>query len=194
MKYEKEITLLIIVSIIGMNALLYTWLINMLFIDSETITAGLIAFVGAIFGGFITLIGVNKTISENRRKDDLKSLASKLNAINKIRDYLYSVLEKIPYEDQDFKFNITFWGELHHTLILEISSLEVLILGRNVTNALNIIGELTVKSRSEVFRKDVTEHHELYSDLQEEIFRCLEVIDNERKYITQSYNEFIENS
>jgi len=166
----------------------------MLFIDSETITAGLIAFVGAIIGGYITLIGVNKTISENRRKDDLISLATKLNAINKIRDYLYIVLKKIPHEDQDFEFNLHFWGELHHTLILEISSLEVLILGRNVTNALNIIGELTVKSRIDVFRKDVTEHHELYSDLQEEIYRCLEVIDNERKNITQRYNEFIENS
>ena len=40
-------------------------------VKDYTIIAGIIAFVGAVIGGTITLVGVNKTLLENRRRERL---------------------------------------------------------------------------------------------------------------------------
>lgn len=45
--------------------------------DSDTLLAGIIAFVGAIIGGSITYLGVIYTVNENKKESDSKQLALK---------------------------------------------------------------------------------------------------------------------
>lgn len=54
------------------------WIMIEFYNWNDTIVAAIIAFVGAIIGGSITLIGVKMTIIETRRKDELELIEAKI--------------------------------------------------------------------------------------------------------------------
>lgn len=85
---EKSIPYIMLLSVILVNALLITGMMKMFFDWSPTILAGVIAFIGAIIGGSITLMGVNKTIQEGRRKEELESYLLKLQYTNTLTNKL----------------------------------------------------------------------------------------------------------
>lgn len=78
MKVYKYLPYLIIVSLLLADLLLYGGLINMFFNDHETIVAGIIAFFGAIIGGGVTYLGVNKTLKHRDKELFLNSVTEKL--------------------------------------------------------------------------------------------------------------------
>lgn len=76
MREMKDLYVLII------TTLMTLLIMGMVLIEFETLdttlVAGIIAFWGAIIGGSITLIGVNKTIKDGRRRDKIKFYNEKL--------------------------------------------------------------------------------------------------------------------
>lgn len=64
-----------------MNLLLCGGIISIFFVDKEAIIAGVIAFFGAVIGGSITLVGVSKTINENRKDERIKEIKIDLKSV-----------------------------------------------------------------------------------------------------------------
>ncbi|MEF3330575.1 hypothetical protein [Oceanobacillus oncorhynchi] len=88
---------IIVISIIGINMIfLMFFLMYFMFNFSKEIVTGLIAFVGAILGGFITLFGVKLTIENNEKQKAKEELPIKIlnmeKAVNEI-DKIVSGLE-----------------------------------------------------------------------------------------------------
>lgn len=69
------------------------WIMIEFYNWKDTIVAAIIAFVGAIIGGSITLIGVRMTISEAKRKDEVELFENKIFAGEYIIDELSKLLE-----------------------------------------------------------------------------------------------------
>ncbi|MFJ6207320.1 hypothetical protein [Lysinibacillus sp. NPDC092081] len=84
-KYANRITNIIItlflVFVASLLTILIVYIINVSFKDQDTILAGCIGFIGAIIGGSITLIGVNKTIENNNLSKKLSDAPIKLEKI-----------------------------------------------------------------------------------------------------------------
>lgn len=80
------------------------WIMIEFYDWKDTIVAAIIAFVGAIIGGSITLIGVKMSISEARRKDDLEKIEEKVFA----GEYLIDELTKLYFiaEQKAFKMEL----------------------------------------------------------------------------------------
>ncbi|EIM05015.1 hypothetical protein A1A1_18342 [Planococcus antarcticus DSM 14505] len=78
MKIHSYLPYILIVSILLTDFIIYGGLINMFFEDKETIIAGVIAFFGAIIGGVITYLGVNKTLKHRDKELFLNSATEKL--------------------------------------------------------------------------------------------------------------------
>lgn len=75
---KKYIPLFILLSLVLADIIMYAGLIKMFFNSSPTIIAGVIAFIGAIIGGFLTLVGVDITLKNQYRREFLESYPSKL--------------------------------------------------------------------------------------------------------------------
>lgn len=75
---EKFIPSLTIVSILLIDILFLAGLIKVFFKWDSTIIAGVIAFIGAIMGGYITYLGVNKTLEHRDRELFLSDATEKL--------------------------------------------------------------------------------------------------------------------
>ncbi len=72
-------------------------------VKDYTLIAGIIAFIGAIIGGSITLIGVKMTIENEKRRDEIRSIPSKIRAVNDLLDKIKSVnkvMRVINYENK----------------------------------------------------------------------------------------------
>lgn len=74
LKNRGYIVYVVIISIFLADIIMYAGLIKIFFNGNETIIAGVIAFVGAVIGGALTLIGVQYTIQIQRKKDRLEKL------------------------------------------------------------------------------------------------------------------------
>lgn len=85
--------LVIVLSIIAVTTfvVILTGSVFYFYKGADTLIAGIIAFIGAIIGGSITLIGVKMTISETKRKDDVELLETKIFA----GEYLIEELTEI---------------------------------------------------------------------------------------------------
>lgn len=59
---------LLIISILLVDIIIYAGLIKLFFNGDVTIIAGVIAFIGAVIGGIITYLGVNKTLHHRDRE------------------------------------------------------------------------------------------------------------------------------
>lgn len=77
-RIEEFIPLIIIVSILLIDILFVAGLINVFFKGNTTIIASVIAFIGAIIGGYITYYGVNRTLEHRDREVFLSEATEKL--------------------------------------------------------------------------------------------------------------------
>lgn len=64
-------------------------------VEDYTLIAGIIAFIGAIIGGSITLIGVKMTINSAKEKETLENLHARKHALDKTIDQLIKAREEI---------------------------------------------------------------------------------------------------
>ena len=83
---EKLTPHLILVSILLIDILFLAGLIKVFFKGNSTIIAGVIAFIGAIIGGYITYLGVNKTLEHRDREVFLNDATEKLMHMEIFRD------------------------------------------------------------------------------------------------------------
>ncbi|MEA0563286.1 hypothetical protein [Lysinibacillus irui] len=74
MKFKIENSVIILISIIGMDIIMYLWIVNLFFKMDVTIVAGIIAFAGAVIGGYLTWSGVRYNIEHQKAKDRLERL------------------------------------------------------------------------------------------------------------------------
>ncbi|MGE7922363.1 hypothetical protein ACQKND_04150 [Viridibacillus arvi] len=74
---------IIITSLVLMDLLIFGGILYKFYNFDSTIIAAIIAFFGAIIGGYITLIGVRSTIEDNNKRDLYKSLIKQHEAIVK---------------------------------------------------------------------------------------------------------------
>ena len=90
-----------------MNILLVTGMMKMFFGWSPTIIAGVIAFIGAIIGGAITLFGVQLSIQHNVEMKSKEELPNKIkyieNALGELNEVIKSDLDIDP-GDREAKF------------------------------------------------------------------------------------------
>jgi hypothetical protein len=182
--------------LIGIFTVLTIWLllIDLWLTEDENkiILLTAITFIGTILGGVlsgaITLIGVNKTISENRRKDEIDSLGDKLKSLSYISAKMNDILKKFPNESEtSFNINLNFLGIVHEDISNIYNSLDVIILGKEVYSSLNDVGQQIVKLRTDVMMMRVTDHDDIYSNLREIISGFLEIFEDEKKNIVDRY-------
>jgi len=80
----KEIGELTVIAITALTTLLIMGMVLLEFKTLDTtLLAGIIAFVGAIIGGSITLIGVKMTLENAKEKDELNNLHARKHALDK---------------------------------------------------------------------------------------------------------------
>jgi len=102
---KKEIFEWAILIWASLLVLLITGWVMIEFYDwKDTIVAAIIAFVGAVIGGSITLIGVNRTIRESRRKDEIEKIKSDIFTLSNLSSFLMSIREKAIHA-KDYKLN-----------------------------------------------------------------------------------------
>ncbi len=78
--------------------LLITGWIMMNFYDwKDTIVAAIIAFAGAVIGGLITLMGVNRTIQESRRKEETEQIKVDMASLSNLSSFLMNIKQKVIY-------------------------------------------------------------------------------------------------
>ncbi|MEG0470767.1 MAG: hypothetical protein RR588_00375 [Solibacillus sp.] len=81
---------------------------------SDTLIAGIIAFTGAIIGGFITLLGVRHTILNQVRKEEEKKNIAKKRLI-RLLEYTYKMVDSVPSLECNFEISVIVydpkWGE-----------------------------------------------------------------------------------
>ncbi|KAA0944090.1 AzlD domain-containing protein [Sporosarcina sp. ANT_H38] len=94
MKINNALPYTILASIILMDIFIVAGLINIFFGWDPTIIAGVIAFVGAIIGGSLTLIGVKWTLTSQFEKEDRGKYEEN-------RTFLSVSRTKFNYEKQD---------------------------------------------------------------------------------------------
>ena len=80
-KIEMINVLVLSVIFLTMVVIFYGVITYFFSISDHTLFAGIIGFCGAVIGGGITLLGVNKTLNEQRRKEDIRALELKYFAI-----------------------------------------------------------------------------------------------------------------
>ncbi|MFI2132898.1 hypothetical protein ACH434_23065 [Lysinibacillus fusiformis] len=74
MKFKIDNSVIILISILGMDIIMYSWIVNLFFKKDPTIVAGIIAFFGAVIGGYLTWSGVRYSIEHQKAKDRLDRL------------------------------------------------------------------------------------------------------------------------
>lgn len=100
---KRDSVELIVLVIIGINMLfLMFFLLYFMFNVSKEITAGLIAFIGAIIGGFITYLGVKVTLDHRDKEVFLSSATEKLQGLEKLNANYNSYLNKAAAHEQAF--------------------------------------------------------------------------------------------
>ncbi len=78
MRINDYFPYLILFSILLADCIIFGGLIHMFFNGDPTIIAGIIAFIGAIIGGLITYVGVNRTLEHRDREIFLSEATEKL--------------------------------------------------------------------------------------------------------------------
>lgn len=96
----------ILISFLLAVIIMYAGLIKMFFDMNETIIAGVIAFIGAVIGGAITLVGVKMTIDQTNEKEMESKLHLRKHAIDRTMNQLIDAREMLlhrKYEGESFE-------------------------------------------------------------------------------------------
>jgi len=188
---DKTIPYIIIISIILMNILLCGGIISIFFVDKEAIIAGVIAFFGAVIGGSITLVGVSKTINENRKGERIKEIKIDLKSVEYLNDELYKLFNSL-YPDKLIPEQ-----ELDNLKILrnKVSSLvnspDVFVLGDKVNKKISDLGKLINECEMAVMLKRDMEVNPV-DEIIFEIVSCFSVIEKKREELREEYKKFQE--
>ncbi|WP_105980826.1 hypothetical protein [Bacillus paralicheniformis] len=84
--YKDIVFFFIIFSLLLGDIILFSNLINEFFVDSETIIAGIIGFVGAILGGAITYVGVRLQLSHRDKEIFLSTATERIINLSSLED------------------------------------------------------------------------------------------------------------
>ncbi|MCY8672604.1 hypothetical protein P9D31_14615 [Bacillus haynesii] len=84
--YKDIVFFFIISSLLLGDIILFSNLINEFFVDSETIIAGVIGFIGALLGGVITYAGVRLQISHRDKELFLSTATERLYTLSLLYD------------------------------------------------------------------------------------------------------------
>ena len=95
MKINTLIPYILIVSIFLANLIIYSGLIKLFFNGDSTIIAGVIAFIGAVIGGMIAYLGVNKTLEHRNRELFLHNATEKLMLLEILSDNYSEYVKKV---------------------------------------------------------------------------------------------------
>ncbi|MEK5070521.1 hypothetical protein [Sporosarcina sp. FSL K6-1508] len=183
---DNAMPFIIVISIILMNLLLCGGIISMFFVDKEAIIAGVIAFFGAVIGGSITLMGVSKTIKENRKGERIKEIKIDLKSVEYLNDELYRLFNSL-YPDKLIPEQ-----ELNNLKILrnKVSSLvnspDVFVLGDKVNKKISDLGKLINECEMAVMLKRDMEVNPI-DEIIPEVVSCFSVIEKKREELREEY-------
>ncbi|WP_186673006.1 hypothetical protein [Sporosarcina sp. BP05] len=185
---DKAMPYIMLISVLLMNILLIAGLVKMFFGWDSTILAGVIAFWGAVLGGTITLMGVNKTINENRKGERVKEIKTDLKSVDDLNDKLYRLFSSL-YPDKLIPEQ-----ELNNLKLLrnKVSSLanspEVFVLGDNVNKKIFDLGKLITEYELAVMvMRDIEENP--IDEIRFEIVSCFSVIEKRREELREEYKQ-----
>ncbi|MEO4053393.1 hypothetical protein [Solibacillus sp. CAU 1738] len=133
----KNSMYIIFISLLILNMLLIFFGVYTYFFDVKdyTLVAGIIAFFGAVIGGSITLIGVNKTIIEARRKESLSQIPQLIKLLNKEHQYILDFQIELMKKDNEDKTSLkTFLFNINSELNDRMSNNELLVMGKDMYN------------------------------------------------------------
>ncbi|WP_339212953.1 hypothetical protein [Solibacillus sp. FSL W8-0372] len=159
--------------------------------DSDTLLAGIIAFVGAIIGGSITYLGVIYTVNENKKESDSKQLVQKsynLAFLEYQLQKLYLNFAAFPISDEEkaIKFFKEF-RELMDDNIIEKATIVDISLSKRILNMLFLFnhyeGLLTYKRENFIERnytEELLDTYERFKKLRKEVVLIREKIQTEK--------------
>ncbi|MCC2929091.1 hypothetical protein [Bacillus sp. LBG-1-113] len=103
MKIDSKdfILILVILSLLLGDLLIYTGILNEFFKDKETLWAGIIAFVGAVVGGLITYYGVKIQIYSREVEVFMSTVSEKLTKLDSLLGSLGGYLDFIAVIQDD---------------------------------------------------------------------------------------------
>ena len=180
---------IMLISVILFNILFISGMTSEFFEDRDTIIAGVIAFIGAVIGGSLTLIGVNETIQEGRRKENRETALLKLNYANLLTEKLSKIQKGLPFEEPSFNNNIKLFGTLYEGVVEAVTSTEALILGKTVTDAIDSLGRTVIKGRIDLMVNKVPDYDDLILSINEEFYKCFDAINIKMQEITEAYHK-----
>lgn len=196
----KEITERAVIIITVLTTLL---ILGMVLIEFEaldtTLLAGIIAFVGAIIGGSITLIGVNKTIEFTRKEENLKKIPDRIIIIEKIIQKLKNFKSNLEITRRyDITANISNTHEnIKHVLWEEALIRDAILVSpkvyqqlKNFSVSIDIIHESFFDKYERIFRDkqsidEITDAY--YDDSSQNIDNFIEFLENERNHLLSQY-------
>lgn len=130
---NKYLPYFVLVSVVILDLIIFYAVMDALKVLEKELLVGLIAFLGSILGGLITLVGVNATLKHRDREVFLNSATEKLLAVENL----------ITYHKKPFN-NITYWDEM--SMNLEPKCGKILLEANYFNKELNANKELIYKN------------------------------------------------
>lgn len=185
---DNAMPFVMLISVLLVNILLVTGIMKLFFGWDSAILAGVIAFIGAIIGGSITLIGVNKTIHENRKEEELKTIITNLKYIEELDYKLYGLFDSLHYPLVDFTRarKMTELKKIRNKVTSLSNSPEVFVLGNRVNKSIHDLGSLVAEYELIVMVKDSVEE-DIFKEIQYQVASCFGVMDIQRDELRLEY-------
>ena len=188
---DNAMPFIMLISVLLMNILLITGLMKVYFGWDSTILAGVIAFVGAVIGGVITFIGVNLTIQENRRKDDLKAIKDNIKNVDEIREKLLATFHSMYFRDSTLEQKIEVLSKNSAELLFIARFLEVFVLGNEINKSIRVLERLVHKYQIEFMSTIEGGTEETLTEIQKQIFTCLDDVNEVMDDLKNEYRELL---
>ncbi|MDD1504261.1 hypothetical protein PVA17_16065 [Lysinibacillus sp. CNPSo 3705] len=140
---KKEIFEWAILIWTSLLVLLITGWIMIEFYDwKDSIVAAIIAFVGAIIGGTITLIGVNKTLKDSQQKEKLNNIPERIYVIKNESAYMFNITLEIDTNFEDKEEVNKFLEKIYFQMEERLLEKNILIIGSDLYKEYNKIQDL----------------------------------------------------
>ncbi len=188
----KEISELTVITITALTTLLIMGMVLIEFKTLDTtLLAGIIAFVGAVIGGSITLIGVNKTIENNNLSKKINDAPIKLEKIAYNIRFLKELWKNFNFLGMDIfqKPNDTY--KMAEKLIRESNFIELSAgispqLYKKTTDLENLLMGLNLKFNQQIEPYDFLEY---YKDCEEIILNLIGNYEKEKNKLIEIIRE-----
>lgn len=188
---DNMMPFILIASVLLMNILLVAGMMKMFFGWDTTILAGAIAFIGAILGGAITLIGVNKTIKENRRKDELEIIKENFENVSELKRGLFKILIMFNDERGTRDEKIRNLLEIQNDLTLLSESFDVFVLEGEIKENLAALTRLVDGYRTEVLLRLESSVQVDLPEIRYRIAICIDSAYRRMHELREEYNKLL---